>query len=755
MENPYLYIVILLSILAVGDLIVGVSNDAVNFLNSAIGSKVFSFRNIMIFASIGIMFGAVSSSGMMEVARKGIFNPSEFYFDEIIFIFMAVMMTDILLLDFFNTLGLPTSTTVSIVFELLGAAVVMAVLKIIESDQLLSDLGNYINTEKATQIILGILLSVFIAFTIGAIVQWVSRILFSFEFEKKSVWLNGLFGGIALAAIFNFILIKGIKGTPYSNMELELLSGQTINSFIENNILTVQLFSFIFWYLCSYFMISRLKWDIYKVIIGVGTFALALAFAGNDLVNFIGVPIAAFQSYEAWVNSGVGAESFNMSLLSDRVPTPTIFLFISGMIMILTLWFSSKAKKVVKTSLDLSNQYDTKERFEPNFLSRGLVRFFIYINAQIKKVIPERYVLAIDSSFKRITISKNQSISNSPEFDKLRASINLIVAAVLISLATSLKLPLSTTYVTFMVAMGTSLADRAWSSDSAVYRVSGVLNVIAGWFLTAVSAFTVGGIIVYLLYIGGVQVVAIIMFIILLIIGKNYLSHKKQNKEAIKEEQALIVESNSYQGVIDETGATIEVVLKKSFKIYQLLISGLSKNEIQDLEKAKKNAKKLSKQIDVLKDDLFYFIRNLEESSVSASTFYIELLSYIHDLSEDVSYLAKISHNHVNNNHRKLAFSQIKELMLIEDTIKKIFKEGTEAFSSTKDISEFEDVLLEKNKAFNVIESKINTQIERTRGDESSAKNTTLYFNFLIRSKDMITHKFELVEKYYGVVRKL
>ena len=502
-------------------------------------------------------------------------------------------------------------------------------------------------------------------------------------------------------------------------------------------------------------MISRLKWDIYKVIIGVGTFALALAFAGNDLVNFIGVPIAAFQSYEAWVNSGVGAESFNMSLLSDRVPTPTIFLFISGMIMILTLWFSSKAKKVVKTSLDLSNQYDTKERFEPNFLSRGLVRFFIYINAQIKKVIPERYVLAIDSSFKRITISKNQSISNSPEFDKLRASINLIVAAVLISLATSLKLPLSTTYVTFMVAMGTSLADRAWSSDSAVYRVSGVLNVIAGWFLTAVSAFTVGGIIVYLLYIGGVQVVAIIMFIILLIIGKNYLSHKKQNKEAIKEEQALIVESNSYQGVIDETGATIEVVLKKSFKIYQLLISGLSKNEIQDLEKAKKNAKKLSKQIDVLKDDLFYFIRNLEESSVSASTFYIELLSYIHDLSEDVSYLTKISHNHVNNNHRKLAFSQIKELMLIEDTIKKIFKEGTEAFSSTKDISEFEDVLLEKNKAFNVIESKINTQIERTRGDESSAKNTTLYFNFLIRSKDMITHKFELVEKYYGVVRKL
>lgn len=755
MDNAYLFIVILLSLLAVGDLIVGVSNDAVNFLNSAIGSKVFSFRNIMIFASIGILFGALSSSGMMEVARKGIFNPSAFFFDEIIFIFMAVMMTDILLLDFFNTLGLPTSTTVSIVFELLGAAVVMAVLKIIESDQLLSDLSNYINTEKATQIILGILLSVFIAFSIGALVQWVSRIFFSFEFEKKSVWLNSLFGGVALAAIFNFILIKGIKGTSYSNMELEFLNELTINGFIENYVLTVQLISFTFWYLCSFIMIKLLRRDIYKIIIGVGTFALALAFAGNDLVNFIGVPIAAFQSYEAWVNSGVGAESFSMTLLNERVPTPTLFLFISGMIMILTLWFSSKAKKVVKTSLDLSNQYDTRERFKPNFISRGLVRFFIYCNDQIKKIIPANYILSLNQSFERIPLSKNQNTNGNPEFDKLRASINLIVAAVLISLATSLKLPLSTTYVTFMVAMGTSLADRAWSSDSAVYRVAGVLNVIGGWFLTAISAFTVGGIIVYLLYMGGVQVVAVIMFIILLIIGKNYVNHKKQSKIAIIKEQALIVESNSYQGVIDETGTTIEVVLNKSFKIYKLLISGLSKNEIKHLQKAKKNAEQLADQIDDLKDDLFYFIRNLEESSVSASTFYIELLGYIHDLSEDLTYLTKISHNHVNNNHRKLTFTQIKELLLIESTIGNLFKEGKEAFNSGQDLVEFEDVLLEKNSAFELIESKINAQIERTRGEETSPKNTTLYFNFLIRTKDLITHKFELVEKYYGVVKKL
>ena len=754
MDSIYLFIVILLSLLAIGDLIVGVSNDAVNFLNSAIGSKVFSFRKIMIFASVGILFGALSSSGMMEVARKGIFNPGAFFFDEIIFIFMAVMMTDILLLDFFNTIGLPTSTTVSIVFELLGAAVVMAIIKIAKSDQLLSDLSTYINTEKATQIILGILLSVFIAFSIGALVQWISRIIYTFNFEKKPSWLNSLFGGVALAAIFNFILIKGIKGTPYSNMELELLNSQTINSFIEGNLLSVQIISFILWFFFSV-LINFIKWDIYKIIIGVGTFALALAFAGNDLVNFIGVPIAAFQSYKAWLGSGVSAESFSMIQLTQKVQTPTIFLFVSGTIMIITLWFSSKAKKVVKTSLDLSNQYGTRERFKPNFLSRILVRIFINLNEIIKNAIPEKTQLVLNNSFKQIRPKGNINASNIPEFDKLRASINLVVASVLISFATSLKLPLSTTYVTFMVAMGTSLADRAWSSDSAVYRVSGVLNVIGGWFLTAFSAFTVGGIIVYLLNIGGVQVIAVIMFIILLIIGKNYVSHRKENKSVREEEIALIVESNSFQGVIDQSGSTIELVLKKSYKVYKLIILGLSTNDLEPLEKAKKNSKKLQNSIEDLKGNLFYFIRNLEESSLPASTFYIELLGYLHDLSEDLTYLAKISYDHLNNNHRKLTFSQIKDLLLIEESVNKIFKEGKEAFNSIQNQKEFEEVLFEKNNSFGLIESKINTQIERTRSEETSPKNTTLYFNFLIRTKDLITHKYELVEKYYGVVKKL
>ena len=753
MENIYLYIIILLGILAIGDLIVGVSNDAVNFLNSAIGSKAISFRNIMILASLGIAFGAVSSSGMMEVARKGIFNPSAFFFDEIIYIFMAVMMTDILLLDFFNTLGLPTSTTVSIVFELLGAAVVMAAVKIINGGGTLVELSNYINTEKASQIILGILLSIFIAFTIGAFSQWISRLIYSYQYDKKSASLNALFGGLALASIFNFILIKGIKSTPYADLKFEFLSGLTMNGFIENNTILVNLLSFVFWYLTSLIIIRFLKGDIFKIIIGVGTFALALAFAGNDLVNFIGVPIAAFQSYEAWVSSGLAANEFSMGVLSDKVATPTLFLLLSGFVMILTLVFSSKAKKVVKTSLDLSNQFETRERFKPNALSRYLVRFFIGANHLFRKLLSKDQLFSLGKTF--TPVARENNGIGAPAFDKLRASINLVIAAILIAIATSYKLPLSTTYVAFMVAMGTSLADRAWGSDSAVFRVAGVLNVIGGWFLTAISAFTVGGVIVYLLYIGGVQVIAVIIFIILLLVGKNYIQHKKENK-AIREEQiALIVESNSFQGVIEETGTTIEAVMGKSFDIFRFIIAGLSTNDIKSIEKARKKSNKLADEIEGLDNSLFYFIRNLEDSSIAASNFYIELLQYLHDLSEDLSYLSKISYNHLNNNHRKLKLAQIRELMFIETNLKNTFKEAREAFQQKQNIKEFQDVLLEKSKIFELIDDKINTQIERTRAEETSPRSTALYFNFLIRTKELITHKFELIDKYYTVVRKL
>ena len=753
MENIYLYIVVLLSLLAIGDLIVGVSNDAVNFLNSAIGSKAISFRNIMIFASLGIALGALFSSGMMEVARKGIFNPGAFNFEEIIYIFMAVMMTDILLLDFFNTLGMPTSTTVSIVFELLGAAVVMSLIKIFSDSGNLMELSAYINTEKATQIILGILLSVFIAFTIGALVQWISRALLTHNFLKKAKLINALFGGISLAAISNFILIKGIKGTPYAGIEYDFLNGLTINAFLESNAFLVNLSSLLFWYLFSYLLMKGFKVDIYKVIIGVGTFALALAFAGNDLVNFIGVPVAAFQSYEAWVSSGIAAKEFSMSVLSNKVPTPTIFLLGSGLIMVLTLWFSSKAKKVVKTSLDLSDQNDIKERFRPNFLSRLLVRFFVGLNQYFSNLFPAVISKKISGSFEITADRSAVKDPDAPSFDTLRASINLTVAAILISIATSLKLPLSTTYVTFMVTMGTSLADRAWGTDSAVYRVAGVINVIGGWFFTALSAFLVCGGIVYLIHWGGFTAILVILGIILLLISRNFINHRRENKE-IHKGRRFSSQSDSYNGVIEESVMNIANVIGNTYEIYAATIRGLSNNDLRTLSNAKKNADELFVEVNDMKNGIYYFIKRIKETSVPASRFYISLLGIMSDLIEDLIYISNESHKHINNNHSPLKATQIEDLNEIFESLSSVFKEGIEAFNAQFSEKEFNDVLIQKKQNFDLLNQKIDDQILRIEG-ESSPKNTALYFNILIRTKDLILHKFDLVEEFYRVSKKI
>ena len=742
-----------MSLLAIGDLIVGVSNDAVNFLNSAIGSKAISFRNIMIFASLGIALGALFSSGMMEVARKGIFNPGAFNFEEIIYIFMAVMMTDVLLLDFFNTLGMPTSTTVSIVFELLGAAVVMSLIKIFSDSGNLMELSTFINTEKATQIILGILLSVFIAFTIGAVVQWVSRALLTHDFLQKSKLINSLFGGLSLAAISNFILIKGIKGTPYAGIEFDTLDGLTINAFLEANKFLVNLFSLLFWYLFSYFLMRVLRVDIYKVIIGVGTFALALAFAGNDLVNFIGVPVAAYQSYEAWASSGIAANEFSMSVLSNKVPTPTIFLLGSGLIMVLTLWFSSKAKKVVKTSLDLSDQNDIKERFRPNFLSRLLVRFFVGLNQYFSNLFPAGISNKISGSFEKTVDMSALKNPDAPSFDTLRASINLTVAAILISIATSLKLPLSTTYVTFMVTMGTSLADRAWGTDSAVYRVAGVINVIGGWFFTALSAFLVCGGIVYLINWGGFTAILLILGVILFLITRNFINHRRESKEMLKG-RLFSPQSDSYRGIIEESVLNISNVIGNTYEIYASTIRGLSNNDLRTLSNAKNNADELFVEVNDMKNNIYYFLKRINKTSVPASRFYISLLGIMSDLIEDLIYISNESFNHINNNHKPLKPQQISDLNEIFESLSSVFKEGIEAFNVKFSDKEFNDVLIQKKDNYDLLNQKIDDQILRIE-TETSPKNTALYFNILIRTKDLILHKFDLVDEFYRVSKKL
>lgn len=739
-ENIYLFMIIALAVLAITDLVVGVSNDAVNFLNSAIGSKAISFKTIMIVASVGIAFGAISSSGMMEVARKGIFNPSEFVFAEIMIIFMAVMITDILLLDFFNTLGMPTSTTVSIVFELLGAAVAISMVKIYASDGGVSDLVQYINTEKATEIILGILLSVVVAFTIGALVQFVSRILISFKFEEKPKWIGAVFGGFAITAIVYFILVKGLKGTSILSPEISMFIGTQPELFILGNIL--------FWSILSFVVTQFLNWNIYTVIIVLGTFALAMAFAGNDLVNFIGVPLAALASYESWQASGMLASEFNMKGLNTASQAPTYLLLASGLIMVITLWFSSKAKNVVKTSVDLSRQDEGDERFQPNYLSRQIVKYSIMASENLSGIIPKNIQKRINSQFEKpyVYIPKSK-VKDLPAFDLVRASVNLMVASVLISLATSMKLPLSTTYVTFMVAMGTSLADRAWGPESAVYRVAGVLNVIGGWFFTAFSAFTAAAIIAYIIHLGGIVAIGILLTLAFLLIGKNYLSHSKKMKETKLEEKLQKAESNTIIGLIEESATNVALAMKRGSKIYTQSIDGLAKHDIDTLKKGKKGISKLDKEVEDLRGNIFYFIKNLDESSVGASNFYITALSYLQDMTQSLEYISKAGFKHVNNNHKKLRFNQIKDLKETDQYVEKLFVEVREIFES-RNFGNLTSLLMGKEELLLKLDQKIAKQVERTRSDESSPKNTALYFSLLLETKDLLQATMNLIETY-------
>ena len=748
MHDYYLILVIILGILAIADLMVGVSNDAVNFLNSAIGSKVVSFKTLMIIASLGVAFGAMSSSGMMEVARKGIFNPEMFIFSEIMIIFLAVMITDILLLDVFNSYGLPTSTTVSIVFELLGAAVIISLIKISNIDDSVVDLANYINTTKATQIILGIFLSVVVAFSIGALVQFISRLVLSFRFQNKSKWLGSFFGGIAITSIFYFIIIKGLKGSPYASTEFELLGNETLSNFLDNNLVLIIIVSSIFWIIISHLINTILKFSIYTIVICAGTFALALAFAGNDLVNFIGVPIAGYQSFLAWVDSGLSADNYTMEILSEKVAAPTEILLGAGAIMIITLWTSSKAKSVIKTSIDLSNQEETVERFQPNFLSRFLVKAASNIQDKITAVIPENSQKFIANQY--IKPKPNNLIlkKDRPAFDEIRASVNLVVAAILISIATSYKLPLSTTYVTFMVAMGTSLADKAWGSDSAVYRVAGVINVIGGWLLTALIAFTASGIIATILYYLGKSGLFILVVVVVFVLTKNYFAHQNRRKLEIEEEKLDIVESKSIKGVIFESSKNISNFTKRANKLILKILEGIGTQDLNILKDNKNFVKKLKSDLERIGDDVFYFVKNLDEASTEVtSKFHMNVLEELENITDSISSLSSLTHKHINNNHRGLTFNQIRELKELEDELDEFFTRIVKTFK-TKNYTEISEIFEVKEKLVSSLELKIKSQISRTRKDESSPRNTRLYFEILNKMKTIITHYVQLLELY-------
>ena len=741
MENIYLLLIVALGILAIANLIVGVSNDAVNFISSALGSKALSFRKIMIIATLGIFVGAVFSSGMMEVARKGIFVPSEFYFNEIMIIFMAVMIGNILLLDFFNTLGMPTSTTVSIVFNLLGAAVSMALIKIgLDPKKELADLSNYINTEKAQAIMLGIFLSVFISFTIGMMVQWISRFVFTFKYERKIDRVGFLFAGICLTAIGYFIFYKGLKGTPFYG-EIEGMLAQNSGSII--------LIMLVFWSLISLFIEKVLKKNVLHVVIGVGTFGLALAFAGNDLVNFIGVPMAAFHSYEAWMSSGVLSSEFSMVVLQEKVPTEPGLLMLAGAIMVLTLWFSKKARTVAETSINLSRQGEAEEKFKPNKVSRSIVKGVTRTVQATNKLLPKSFYDKVVDNFKNeelnVDIDKKKDL---PAFDLIRASINLSVAGVLISIATNMKLPLSTTYVSFMVAMGTSLADRAWGRESAVYRVSGVLNVVGGWFMTALVAFVFAGILTYLIFLGEGAAIAFLLTGAGFLVARNYVIHKNRAKRKVNYKALRKTDSKTVQGIINESAENIAISFNRVTRIYSHSILGIETMDGPSLKKTRKSVEKFEEEVEELRNHLFYFIKNLNETSVRGSNFYILVLASLTDMVQSLEYISKKCHKHVDNNHNALSTGQMLDLREVQGALSSLISDAEKAFKE-KNFSVLKKSINKEEELLSVISEKIDSQISRTRSDEQSPRNTTLYFNILIETKDLVKAIQSIIREYH------
>lgn len=533
MNTFYLGIVLFLIVLAIFDLVVGVSNDAVNFLNSAIGAKVARFRTVLLTAAIGVFVGAAMSNGMMDVARHGIMMPEYYSFYDVMCVLLAVMVTDVILLDIFNTLKMPTSTTVSMVFELLGGAFAIALIAIkngaTDAGGALLSLGDLLNTEKALSVIFGIFLSVPIAFTFGLLVQWIARLVFSFTYRVNGTTTDvtgdmgsltgsslkiGIFAGIAVTSIIWFLLINGLKSSSFMTQDTKDLIYVGRWWIWGGGIVVFSLVSTI---------LSAFKIPVLKFVVLLGTFSLAMAFAGNDLVNFVGVPLTGLDAYRDFMTNGNGdASSYLMTSLMGSAQTPTLFLILAGLIMVLALFFSKKAQSVVKTSVDLSRQDDGDEMFGSSAVARVLVRNTQKVATAVSNIIPRPVSRWIDSRF-------NADAAVLPEgaaFDNIRAAVNLVLAGLLVAFGTSMKLPLSTTYVTFMVAMGSSLADRAWSRECAVFRITGVLSVIGGWFITAGAAFIMCYLITNLLHFGAFVAMALAILVTVLLLIRSNMKFK-------------------------------------------------------------------------------------------------------------------------------------------------------------------------------------------------------------------------------------
>ena len=750
MEQIFIIILITVVLLAILDIMVGVSNDAVNFLNSAIGSKAASFRTIMIIASCGLLFGAIFSSGMMEIARSGIFVPSMFSFYDLMIIMLTVMIADVILLDLFNYIGFPTSTTVSIIFELLGAATCLAFIKVLNSDQALYTVLDYINTEKASEIVVSIVLSVFLSFIVGSFVQYVTRFIFTFNSEARIKRYGGILGGVAITAISFFILIKGAKN-------LTFISDNAKDWIAHNQLLLIGI-NFVFWTIVSQILII-LKINILRIIILIGTFALALAFAGNDLVNFIGVPIAALQSYDIFQASGVtDPHTFMMGdLANSDIVAPVYYLIIAGVIMLITLWTSKKAKNVIQTELSLSKQDEGTEKFNPNFLSRAIVRAVILLGNVVDKILPKSFQLRVEKRFEKPQKQKTLQIETTDEeaFDMIRASVNLLVASILISIGTSLKLPLSTTYVTFMVAMGTSFADRAWDRDSAVFRVAGVFNVIGGWFLTGISAFMMAAIISLTMYYG--ETVGVIGMIIVLGIIL-FRSHKSyEDKSKVKEEVLVSFteeDIDSVQKILAKNKKQIGKALSKIADNFALSVKGIDQENLGFLNENKKKIKKLITSIEDLKINFYRILRNMDQSNINSSKIFVQSFGYIQNIIISINFINTSIHTYIYNNHRQLKPEQIGDLKTINTAYKKMMYYISKRFleDDLNNLGGIEPLRKDFDEALNIA---ISNQIARIQCDNISQKSSTLYFTILTEIEYSADRVEKLVRLYKGIDQQI
>ncbi|MBQ4279655.1 MAG: inorganic phosphate transporter [Rikenellaceae bacterium] len=732
MDSIFTIIVIILLALAVSGLVVGVANDAVNFLNSALGSKAAPRYVILTVASVGIIIGALTSSGMMEVARSGVFYPSMFTFSEVMLLFLGVMFANVLLLDLFNTFGLPTSTTVSLVFGLLGAAMAVSTVKIAGSDILtIADMSQFINSGKAMAIIFAIVISVVIAFVCGSVIMYLTRIIFSFRYHSTFSKFGALWCGIAFAAISYFAVFKGLKGTS-------LISPALID-FAHHSPWMFILSLWGGWSILMYLLQHLFKINILRITVLAGTFSLALAFAGNDLVNFIGVPIAGYDSYK--IALATGDMNMMMGDLSKPVVANFGFLILAGVIMVLTLWFSKKAKTVTETEINLARQDEGGERFGSTLVSRALVGAAMSFNKNYQRVVPARMQVAIERRFRPV------AIDNQASFDLIRATVNLTVASLLISMATSLKLPLSTTYVTFMVAMGSSLADRAWGRESAVYRITGVLTVIAGWFFTALIAFIIAyGVTLLLMYGGTIAVIAITALCIFLMIQSSVLHKKRAAKTETKEDRIGADQQDILARCAEEVGETMEKVTR----IYSETLMGVSSENRKQLKKAVRESEELYQQASERKYEMLPTLQKLQDNDIDTGHYYVQVVDYLNEVTKALVHITRPCFTHIDNHHEGLTKAQVGDLTQINEKVSVIYHKINYMLRNN-DFRDIELILHLRDALFDTLAVAIKNQIKRIKTKSSSTKASMLYLTILNETKTMILQSRNLLksQKYF------